>query len=339
MPQRLPARPLLVLAAALAAGIAAPAALAAGAPKDETRTLLMPEDQAGQPYTWSLQDGTELIRSTVAADGTLTVMRRAGHERYLLDTRHGRLPVAITPECWKQSGAAFEECLQPGQWEESSYQKEERAERERRDPAGAQRRRARWEWTGLDLKQSETIAMNAVFNIAMAANGKLAEVKAEHFDCDQSAVSVPAIPPESAALWAQAQRLGLKGDQAEAALVAAAKLGNWRAASALVQIALDDPEDDQSAPRLVAWLVQARAPAGVNRLADQNFAGEAAQTRREEAVERGDSDPALVYRWYAAQTGDPEAQWRLAEQFAARDPELSRRLRACVAERFPDLAK
>lgn len=314
---------------ALAALAAAPGALAA----QPAHYLQLDPHWAGEPYQWQLEDGTVLQRGVADENARAAVSARPGQERYALETLAMRYPVRIAAACWKQPQQRFDACIELGQAGPSRARQQADAESERALEQNLSRRRARAAWTGLDgaaVAQRLRTALDA--QAAWDATAQARQAPAQ-LDCGKAGAGLPPLPEAGERRFRAALAAGARTPAGEAELIAAARLGHWRAAGVLAKLALYD-DDWESAQVVAAWLLERGAPAGYNALARSL---DASGSYEHGHATPGERDLVARLRRRAAFAGDPGAQMDLADELEASDPAGAQRLRDCAHQRFPDI--
>lgn len=310
-------------------------ASAAQPPAAGARQLQLDAHWRGEPYRWTLADGTTLIQDLADDAARATVTPQAGQEHYALEMLWGRFPVKITTACWRQPPAQFKDCADIGPREDTQAQKDQRAADEREERERKHRLAARTAWMEPSMTQARiaSIIAEAMRDQQTWMRTPAARLIVDNFICDAGNAGLPSVSAAAREKYDQARRAGAFDAQGEPLLIEAAQFGSWRAVTTLFNVAMRG-EDWESARPLVAWLLQHGAPAGYNKLAELHgtLAG-----YEDGHASSADRDLATALRWRAAQAGDPGAQRDMAEYFEERDPSLSKRLSQCALERFPDL--
>lgn len=332
MPATRPYRFVATASLVLAAFCIALGATAAEPAPPDARYLQLEANWVGEPYQWQLEDGTVLHRGLSDDRARAAVFARPGQERYALETLQMRYPLRIAAECWTQPQARFAGCVELGQAGPSRARQQADAEAERAQLSGMQRRRARAAWTGLAPEAAERILHRTLAGQAAWDATPQARQGPAGFDCGAGA-HLPPLQGEGQRRFQAALDAGPRTPAGETELVAAARLGHWRAAAALAKLALYD-DDWESTQAIAAWLLERDIPAGYNALARSLGA---ASSYEHGQASPGERDAAARLRWRAAAAGDPGAQMDLADELAASDSAASERLRACAVRRFPDI--
>lgn len=323
----------LSLAAALWLAVAAFAAAPGAFAAEPAHYLQLDPHWVGEPYQWQLEDGTVLQRGVTDERARAAVSARPGQERYALETLAMRSPVRIAAECWKRPQARFDACIERGEAGPSRARQHAEADSDRALDENLRRRSARAAWTGLDertVAQRLRRALDAQAAWDASAQARQAPAR---LDCATAGAGLPPLADAGQRRFRAALDAGARTPAGEAELIAAARLGHWRAAAALAKLALYD-DDWESAQTLAAWLLERGAPAGYNALARSlDVAGSYEHGR----ATPGERDLVARLRRRAALSGDPGAQMDLADELEASDPAGAQRLRDCARQRFPDI--
>ncbi|QQP95726.1 hypothetical protein [Lysobacter enzymogenes] len=287
----------------------------------------------GEPYQWQLEDGTVLQRGVADEHARAAVAARPGQERYALETLALRYPVRIAAACWKLSQKRFDACIERGEAGPSRARRQADAESDRALEQNLSRRRERAAWTGLDGAAVAARLRGALdAQAAWDATAQARQAPAR-LDCGQAGAGVPPLADAGERRFRAALAAGARTPAGETELIAAARLGHWRAAATLAKLALYD-DDWESAQAIAAWLLERGAPAGYNALARSL---EAAGSSEDGRATPGQRDLVARLRRRAAFGGDPGAQMDLADELEASDPAGTQRLRDCARQRFPDI--